>query len=168
MGKQIRIAFTGPECSGKTTLSKWLSNEINGEYCEEYAREYLSNKKYQLSDIDHIGKKQIQLWDEKQNASLLIADTEFLVLKIWSEEKFKSCSYFIDNNFNKQKFDLYFLCKPDIPWAYDPLRESKNQRDELFKKYLSTLKEKDYNFITLSGNLEQRKKMIKKTLISLK
>lgn len=168
MGKQIRIAFTGPECSGKTTLSKWLSNEINGEYCQEYAREYLSNKKYQLSDIDYIGKKQIQIWDEKQNASLLIADTEFLVLKIWSEEKFKSCSYFIDNNFNMQKFDLYFLCKPDIPWIYDPLRESENQREELFKKYLSTLKLKNHNFITLSGNLEQRKKMIKKTLISLK
>ena len=87
------------------------------------------------AEIDYIGKKQIQIWDEKQNASLLIADTEFLVLKIWSEEKFKSCSYFIDNNFNKQKFDLYFLCKPDIPWIYDPLRESENQREELFKKY---------------------------------
>ena len=90
------------------------------------------------------------------------------LVKIWSEEKFKSCSYFVDNNFNKQKFDLYFLCKPDIPWIYDPLRESENQRDELFKKYLSTLKLKNHNFITLSGNLEQRKKMIKKTLISLK
>ena len=167
MDKQIRIAFTGPECSGKTTLSKWLSNEINGAYCLESAREYLLNTEYQLIDIDHIGKKQLKVWDSKQSSSLLIADTEFLVLKIWSEERFKSCSYFIDNEFNKQKFDFYFLCKPDIPWINDPLRESENERDDLFKKYLSTLKEKEYNFITLSGNLEQRKKKIKQTLISL-
>lgn len=164
MDKQIRIAFTGPECSGKTTLSKWLSKEINGAYCSEYAREYLSNIKYKLSDLDHIGKNQLEIWRLKSKAPVLIADTEFLVLKIWSEAKFKSCSYFINDELNKQKFDIYFLCKPDIPWVYDPLRESENQRDQLFEKYQAILKKKKSNFIMLSGCIEERKIEIKKAL----
>ena len=71
----------------------------------------LSNIKYKLSDLDHIGKNQLELWRLKNKAPVLIADTEFLVLKYGSEAKFKSCSYFINDELNKQKFNLYFLCK---------------------------------------------------------
>jgi len=71
---------------------------------------------------------------------LLIADTELTVIKIWSEYKYNSCSEFILNSYENQAFDHYFLCKPDIPWEPDPLRENENERDELFQLYLAELK----------------------------
>jgi nicotinamide riboside kinase len=34
----LRIAFTGPESSGKTTLAAWLSSFLELPFIEEYAR----------------------------------------------------------------------------------------------------------------------------------
>ena len=45
MKQALKIAFTGPESSGKSTLSSWLSAEIKLPLIEEYAREYLTEKK---------------------------------------------------------------------------------------------------------------------------
>jgi nicotinamide riboside kinase len=44
----------------------------------------------------------------------------------------------------KQKFNHYFLCKPDIPWEEDPLRENSENRDELFEIYLQELKKQNF------------------------
>ena len=38
----IRIAVTGPESSGKSTLSSSLASLVNGVLIPEYAREYLT------------------------------------------------------------------------------------------------------------------------------
>ena len=49
------ISIIGPESSGKTTLSILLSKILKGKYVDEYAREYLNNKKkYSISDLDKI------------------------------------------------------------------------------------------------------------------
>ena len=59
----------------------------------------------------------------------------------------------------EQKIDHYFLCKPDIPWEPDPLRENPEDRERLFKLYERGLLEIGaYN--VLSGNIEERKMRI--------
>ena len=50
-----------------------------------------------------------------------------------------------------EKFDYYILCKPDIPWVFDSLRENPNDRDYIFKFYLKILKKRNYNFKIVSG-----------------
>ena len=41
----MRIAFTGTESSGKTTLSQWLTNELSDSvFIPEFAREYLEER----------------------------------------------------------------------------------------------------------------------------
>ena len=48
-----KIAFTGPECSGKSTMAKWLAKELSYEIVDEYAREYLKDKSaYSIDDLD--------------------------------------------------------------------------------------------------------------------
>ena len=56
----------------------------------------------------------------------------------------------------QQKFDLIFLCKPDIPWEPDPLREDENRRKFLFNLYQEELFLEDEDFIILEGNKENR------------
>ena len=36
----IRVAITGPESTGKTTLAKAISEKLNGEYIPAFARCY--------------------------------------------------------------------------------------------------------------------------------
>jgi len=52
--KQIRIAVTGPESTGKTTLAKQLAEHYRGQYIPEYAREYIENLQnpYTFADIE--------------------------------------------------------------------------------------------------------------------
>jgi NadR type nicotinamide-nucleotide adenylyltransferase len=153
----IKIAFTGPESSGKTTLCEGLSKQLNCPWVPEFAREYLENKEnYNLSDLDAMAEEQARRWETCIDQKLILCDTEMLVFKIWSEVKFGGITTVIQQLYENQHFDLYFLCKPDIPWEEDPLRENQSNRDELFELYLTELIKTNRPFITLYGSLENR------------
>lgn len=158
MNQALKIAFTGPESTGKSTLSSWLSIELKIPLIEEYAREYLAEKQeYLQEDLDLIARKQVKLWSKETS---FIADTEMSVMKVWSEVKYRSCSNLIQNYFDAQFFDVYFLCVPDIPWEEDPLRENPNDRNEIFELYHNLLEEQKVNYKIISGDLEERKQQI--------
>lgn len=156
----MKIAITGPESSGKSTLAQLLASKFKGKLIPEYAREYLekSQGKYSIIDLDQIALGQIKMWKENEDSNLIFCDTEMLVMKIWSEYKYNTCSELILNQLEKQNFDHYFLCSPDIPWEEDPLREHSNERESLFKIYINELKFNKLPFTIVSGNLENRLK----------
>jgi nicotinamide riboside kinase len=153
-----RIAITGPECTGKSTLASQLAEKYDAHIVHEYAREYLNdlNRPYNLKDIEIIAQKQFEL-NNQEKGKLVIADTEMIVTKIWYEEKFKEQSNIINNLLDKQNFDFYFLCKPDIPWQYDELRENPTDRDRIFMIYKQII-EKHYpnNHSIIKGNNTER------------
>jgi NadR type nicotinamide-nucleotide adenylyltransferase len=153
-----RFAVTGPESSGKTTLAIALAEQYAGTFIPEFARAYLEQKNgiYAREDLDRIAEKQMALWEEISAEKLLFCDTEMLVLKIWSEFKYGTCSTFILEAFRNQQFEHYFLCRPDIDWEEDPLRENPEDREELFERYLSQLKKQQIPFTIVEGTLENR------------
>ena len=56
---RLKIAFTGPESSGKSTLSKWISEAYNIDLVKEYARDYLNDYvPYNQMDLDKIAQEQ--------------------------------------------------------------------------------------------------------------
>lgn len=158
----LKIAFTGPECSGKSTSAKWLAKELSFQMVEEYAREYLKGKStYSIDDLDMIATEQFE-----RNSVLgpLVVDTEMLVMKIWSEEKYQMVSEKILQLLKRQELDFYFLCKPDFNWVSDPLRENPQNRDRLFDIYEASLKEYKLSYCVLSGPEAERKEIIKASL----
>ena len=77
MEKAVKhIVITGPESSGKTTLTKALAKALNTGYTEEYSREYLnSNSSYRQEDLLKIAQGQLQ--KEKANHNpIAIHDSE--------------------------------------------------------------------------------------------
>lgn len=160
----LRIAFTGPESSGKTTLAAWLSSFLDLPIVEEYARTYLADQiEYRQEDLDIMASKQVELWP---NAGF-IADTEMHVFQIWSAVKYAEVSPVISELLNVQQFDHFFLCAPDIPWEADPLRENPLNREMLFDLYLEQLEKYSRNFTILTGNLENRQELIKVSISEL-
>jgi len=149
----IKIIVTGPESSGKTTLCKLLSEHFNTPFTEEYAREYLNkqDEKYTQSDLKRIAKG--QLLKEKKEEELLICDTDLITIKIWSEYKYGNCNNWILEQIAKQKTEnrFYILCKPDIPWEEDPLRENPTNREELFEIYKEELEKLKHNYSIIEG-----------------
>jgi nicotinamide riboside kinase len=160
----LRIAFTGPESSGKTTLAAWLSSFLELPFIEEYARTFLADQiDYKPEDLDFMAKKQVELWPKGG----LIADTEMHVFQIWSSVKYAQVSPSITLLLKAQQFDHYFLCAPDIPWEADPLRENPLNRDMLFGLYREQLEKYGRNMTILTGNLENRQELIKVSISQL-
>ena len=157
-----KIAFTGPECSGKSTMAKWLAKELSFQIVEEYSREYLKDKfAYSIDDLDIIALEQ---FDRNSVTGPLVIDTEMLVMKIWCEEKYQMASDTILQLLNRQELDFYFLCKPDFNWVLDPLRENPQDRDRLFDIYEASLIEYKLSYCVLSGSEAERKEIIKAAL----
>ena len=158
----MKFAFTGPESSGKTTLSKAIAEKIQANYYPEFSREYLNkrNGTYTKKDLDEIALGQFEFINQidKKNQ---VYDTEMFVIQIWSEFKYHSCSELILNLVQQQQIDHYFLCSPDIPYEEDPLRECPEHRDELFDIYLNKLKTYKVPFSIIKGTPSER---IEKTL----
>lgn len=149
----FRIAILGPECSGKTTLANQLAEKLDADFVEEYAREYLKelDRPYEFDDLDAIAKVQAKLNSKPTSKPYFIADTELLTIKIWSLVKYKFVSETITDLLADQNFDLYLLCKPDIPWEADPMREHPNERMELFSIYESELEFRNAHFRVIEG-----------------
>lgn len=156
MDKQLKIAFTGPESSGKTTMAELIAKVYSTTFIPEYAREFLKDKTtYTLADLDVIAKKQVELCKTSKN-KLVISDTEMAVMLIWSQEKFKEVSPIIQHLWELQDFDHLFLCAPDIPWEADKLRENPLDRERLFQLYEELLTKNNCSFSILRGSLNQR------------
>ena len=153
----IRVAITGPESCGKTTLAEALSEKLNGTLFLEYGREYLESldQEYVQEDLDRICTGHLAQFIDCED-ELQIIDTDFVVLKVWSLVKYANASETILNEITANHFDLHILCAPDIPWEYDPFREHPEMREELFKRYIEELTNHQKHFIIVSGSLEER------------
>ncbi len=155
-----KIAITGPESTGKTTLATELAEYFNTVAVPEYAREYIENlnRPYNYNDILKIARKQHSLEKEyaKRANKLLICDTELIVTKIWCEYRYKKCHQWIIDNVLLQDFDLYILCNIDLAWEYDEIRENPNNRLELFNLYENELRKNSFNYKIVSGNNSER------------
>ena len=159
------VVITGPESSGKTTLWNQLKDSVDGCFVEEQARLYLNQHglNYTQEDIKNIAYLQLQnqLEAAKSDCTLVISDTCLLTLIIWQEEKYGFPDSFTLEWFYLQKVDHYILLYPDIPWKFDPQRESEGKREYLFERYESWLKKLNIPYTVIKGN---RDKAVEKSI----
>lgn len=156
----LKIVFTGPESTGKSTAAAALAAALNAPLVTEYAREYpaVAAGKYTAADLPKIaaGQAAREAAARRSAASYYICDTSFLVLKIWYEYKFGNCHPDIRELYLQNQPDLYFLCDIDVPWEYDPLRENPEERAELFDLYEKELQKSGVPYHILRGNPGER------------
>lgn len=151
-----KIAVTGPESSGKTTLALALADALDAAYAEEYARAYLQERDglYTESDLVEIAQGQQALEDALMatGRSFHVCDTDMVVLKVWSEVRFGRTDSFIDMSVRQRRYDLTLLCLPDIPWEPDPLRENPDDRMVLLAHYRRALAQCGAYVVEIGGS----------------
>lgn len=156
-----RIILTGPECTAKTTLTIELAERFGTIYITEYAREYIENLKrqYTYDDVVHIAMKQVELMEtlSERAGKLLFLDTYLIITKIWFQRVFGTMPGWIDTEIQKTKNDLYLLCKPDIPWESDPVRENGGEmREILYREYENELRLAGLHYAIVEGQRSER------------
>lgn len=157
MNKKIfKIAISGPESTGKSSLAKSLAKHFSCFWVPEYAREYMQslNREYTSNDIVEICTEQTRREHEFERFSkqILITDSNLLVCKIWHEVKYGKSNSKIEKLYESQKYDLVLLCNIDLPWEDDPLREHPKMRSHLFNLYNKQLKSSKINYKIISGS----------------
>lgn len=156
----LKIAITGPESTGKSTLSQQLAAHYGGLWVPEFARSYMADlqRPYTLHDLEAIARGQVALETATvaQNAKMLFADTDLLVIKIWSEHAFGQCPDWALQKLKQQDYNLYLLMGVDLPWEPDPQREHPHLRQHFYDWYKRELEELRFPFVEISGQYEAR------------
>ena len=157
------IVFTGPESSGKTFLATHFAKKYDLKMIPETARAYLDKHglEYGIKDILNMAKNHVQLESKvSSEEECVLLDTDLLTLLIWSQEVFGEVPPFIERDVESYEIErIYFLCKPDIPWEFDPQRENKTDRDRLFGIYKTTLEYFGLPYFIISGSYDERIEM---------
>lgn len=166
-----KIAITGPESTGKSTLSELLANYYNSLWVPEYSREYLENltEDYQLQDVLNIAKGQIKKEEGliEKSHRFLFCDTELINIKIWCLHRFNQCPEWVIEQIEKNTYDLFLLCNIDIPWVEDSLRENPDKREYFYNWFIKELEYYGYRYEIISGNVFKRLESAIKAVNSL-
>lgn len=164
-----RVILTGPESTGKTTLAEILGKEFHCDVVSEIARTYLTERgeTYQYKDVELMARAQ-QFAEDSAGVSnrMLIIDTDQINFAVWMFKKYGSIFNQVEDRIKRYRDEnrLYLLCYPDLPWQEDPLRESKNERLEIFYLHKQLLDDFKLNYCVIKGigsdRTEQAKKMV--------
>ncbi|EOR94728.1 Ribosylnicotinamide kinase [Arcticibacter svalbardensis MN12-7] len=160
--KEIKkIAVVGPESTGKSTISAELALHYNTVWVPEYSREYCSKLTEPCSWQDEINmfKGQIDLENQliPQANGILICDTTFITVKIWSEYMFGKAPEEVLSELSKRPYDFYLLMDIDLPWQEDPLRDFPHLREHFMNIWHKELQMLHANYQVISGLASLRK-----------
>lgn len=157
-----KVCVIGPECTGKTELSKFLAAHFKTTCVDEYARAYLNKlgKTYTQADLTKIAHGQLRMEDEwlSESNKIMICDTNLIVIKVWSEFKFGNCDKEILQRMVERKYDLYLLTNIDVPWQEDPQREHPDKREYFWDIYKKEVAQTQVPAVEISGTRETRQK----------
>jgi NadR type nicotinamide-nucleotide adenylyltransferase len=156
----IKIAIVGPESTGKSTMSAFLAQHYNTIWVPEYARGYCEKLTETPTWQDEINMfhGQIALENEllPQANHLLICDTTFITVKIWSDHTFGRSPQEVLDELPKHPYDLYLLLNIDLPWEEDPLRDFPHMREHFMATWYKELDALNANYTLISGTGQER------------
>lgn len=151
----IKIAIVGPESTGKSVMSAYLAGHYQTVWVPEFARGYCEALTGDCTWKDEINMFYGQLELEKemmpQANQLLICDTTFITIKIWSDEMFGQAPPEVLELLPKHQYDLYLLLDIDLPWQDDPLRNFPTKREHFMQVWHSELQSLNANYVVISG-----------------
>ncbi|KZZ19038.1 hypothetical protein A3752_15790, partial [Oleiphilus sp. HI0081] len=154
-----KIVFLGAESTGKSKLSRLLSEQFNEPLVEEYGRDLWEEKNGDLTPEDLIDICITQTHKEdlaqRQARRYIFCDTSPVTTLCYSHALFKQrCN--IISAFAERPYHHVFLCEPDFPLVQDGTRKDEDFRFWQHSWYLEELTKCNVAFEILGGSLESR------------
>ena len=152
-----KIVVTGPESTGKTMLSEALATRLNAVLIPEFARSYIESleRSYTFADLEVIAhhqiKEEIRLTQSPGNRILLM-DTWLIITKVWFDVVYGKTPDWVLKHISSSKIDLFLVCRPDLPWEPDAVRENGGEmRMKLFDRYCSEIEKYGFKYEIVEG-----------------
>lgn len=176
----MKIAFAGSHCTGKTTLlnqiREYMSDDEGFKYVTEVARKiiqrgYPLNMEANVDSYVNYINDQLIAEREMRNSSLFISDRTLLdplAYALVNKELPRPYiqDYFLEMMENvwlleKDRYDLYVYFPIEFPLIADNVRPTDEEyREKISKKILELLNKYKVNYITISGNENERLKTL--------
>jgi nicotinamide riboside kinase len=141
-------------------MSAYLAKHYNTVWVPEYAREYCEKLTAPPTFQDEINMFEGQLTLEKEYLpkanKLLICDTTFITVKIWSDQMFGKSPQQVLDALPNYHYNLYLLLDIDLPWQDDPLRDFPTLREHFMEVWHNELLALNANYIVISGSGQDR------------
>ena len=139
----FKIAITGVESTGKTTLASSLAEALGGAFVPECARfdAQVMAGQVGLSTLSRLAREQYEACREaerraaSEGLTCIVSDSDATVLQLWGAHLLNQVPE--DLGPLEEWPDLVLLCTPNIPWEADPLRSmpSLEERLALHQRY---------------------------------
>lgn len=157
-----RVAVTGSECTGKTTLAAELAVRYGTACAPEAARAYAENAGRELTaaDVEPIARAQIAAEDAaaaRAVGGLLVLDTDLASTLVYARHYYGACPRWIEEAARARRADLYLLLHPDVPWIADGVRDRPRRREELHALFAHTLRALEARVVDVRGDWNTRR-----------
>lgn len=157
-----RVALTGPESTGKTTLAAELAIHYGTAWSAEFSRTYLDRKQAPLddSDVEPIARGQIAGEDEAalRARGLLILDTDLVSTVVYSRYYYGRWPEWVAEAARDRLAQLYLLLHPDVPWVPDgEKRDRPAAREELHRLFRYALEAFGARYVEIRGSWSERR-----------
>src|ERR1700748_3299701 len=150
-----KIAVVGPESTGKSTMSAYLAEHYHTVWVPEYAREYCEKLTAPCTWQDEInmfyGQLELEASITPEANKLLICDTTFITVKVWSDYTFGKSPQEVLDELPEHPYDLYLLLNIDLPWEEDPLRDFPHMREHFMQVWYKELNELNASYVLIEG-----------------
>lgn len=150
-----RIVITGPESTGKSAITAHLAVKLALPLAQEYARIYLEEHgaSYDFDLLLEMSRlhQQYQIEQVPVAEPLGLFDTDLINFKIWCEVVYGKCHPEIRATMESETNHVYLLCAPDLEWEFDPLRDSCDNRNELFDLHRNEIERLNRPYIIIRG-----------------
>jgi HTH-type transcriptional regulator, transcriptional repressor of NAD biosynthesis genes len=159
-----KVVFLGAPSTGKSTIVEALAERYKTTMMPEYGREYweanqidrrLTQKQLIEIAIGHLGREEELLLNANR---FFFVDTDAsTTLQFaryyhgWADE---ALVHMADKA--KSRYDLFFLCQPDIPYDDTWDRSGEASRAEMHRRIEADLLARKVPFVRLEGDLETR------------
>lgn len=166
------VVFLGAPSTGKTTITSRIAAEYNTVWMPEYGRKYWEkhqlNRRLSLEQLVEIAEGHLEREEAllKRANQYLFTDTNAITTYMFS-------LYYHDRVDSKlveladrsaSRYDLVFVCEPDIPYDDTWDRSGDVNRQIFHKQIVSELIIRKIQFFRLRGDLETRVQRVKDIL----
>jgi len=159
-----RVCFMGAPSTGKTTLARTMAQRYKTEWMPEYGAEYWLerqvDRRITMEQFEDIAPEHIRREDglALQSREYLFCDTNPITTYVFAKDYHGSAGPVLTRLAKKseKRYDLFFLCDTDIPYA-DTWDRSGDQKRKWFQNQIvGDLTERRVPFFQVGGALEQR------------
>lgn len=165
-----KIAFIGPESTGKSTCVRNIAKELNTRYVPEYAKAFIEHQHgiFNYEDVEKVAFAQVN--SEKALLRFanryLICDSTPLTTLVWCYFLFQKEPEYLIELVKNTKYDQIFLFDTDIPFVMDTHRQLLEDpsdysiRKAFFDRFVYYLNQFNLPFNIINGNYEKRHELV--------